>query len=306
MKSIKDGVWPTMITPYKEDHSIDYEALEKLIDWYIKRGVSGLFAVCQSSEMFFLSLRERLELARNCVRISAGRVAVVASGHVADSIEDQVREANMMSETGVDAVVLISNRFAGHHESDDVFKRNLDWFLKGVSSNIILGFYECPVPYKKLLTPDLLQFAVSTERFGFLKDTSCDVDTIKKKLEIIKGTDFKLFNANSATLLASLQAGASGFSGVMSNFHPDLYAWICGNWAACPEDAKCVQHFIGLASIIEYQLYPINAMYALRLEGLPIQMISRRADVSNFSPSMKLEVDYLMEISHKYSQKYKL
>jgi 4-hydroxy-tetrahydrodipicolinate synthase len=306
MKSIKNGVWPTMVTPYKEDHSIDYDALEKLIDWYITRGVIGLFAVCQSSEMFFLSLRERLELAKNCVRISAGRVAVVASGHVADSIEDQIREANMMAETGVDAVVLISNRFAGYNENDDVFKRNLERFLKGVPSSVVLGFYECPAPYKRLLSPDLVRFAVDTERFGFLKDTSCNMDIIKKKLEIIKGTDFKLFNANSVTLLASLQAGISGFSGVMANFHPDLYAWICKNWAACPEDAKCIQHFIGLASIIEYQLYPINAMYALSLEGLPIQMISRRADASNFSPSMKLEVDYLMEISHKYSQKYKL
>jgi 4-hydroxy-tetrahydrodipicolinate synthase len=306
MKTIKNGVWPTMITPYKEDRSIDYEALEKLIDWYIKQGVSGLFAVCQSSEMFFLSLRERIELAKNCVRIAAGRATIVASGHVADSIEDQVREANMMAETGVDAVVLIGNRFAGYNENDDVFKRNLDRFLKGIPSNIVLGFYECPFPYKRLLSPDLVRFAVDTERFGFLKDTSCNIDAIKKKLEIIKGTDFKLFNANSVTLLASLQAGASGFSGVMANFHPDLYVWICKNWSVYPEDAKCIQHFAGLASIIEYQFYPINAMYALGLEGLPIRMISRRADVSNFTPSMKLEVDYLMKISHKYSQKYKL
>jgi 4-hydroxy-tetrahydrodipicolinate synthase len=306
MRTIKDGVWPTMITPYKEDHSIDYKALEKLIDWYIERGVSGLFAVCQSSEMFFLSLRERLELAKACVNMTAGRAAVVASGHIAESIEDQIREANMMAETGVDAVVLISNRFAAYYESDAVFKRNMERFLAGVSPDLMLGFYECPAPYKRLLSPDLVRFAAETGRFGFLKDTSCNIDSIKEKLEIVKGTGFKLFNANSVTLLASLQAGAAGYSGVMANFHPDLYAWICRNWSAHPKDAEQLQHFVGFASVIEYQMYPVNAMYTLNKEGLPIQLISRRADVSRFSPSMKIEVDYLMELSHTYSNKYKV
>ena len=46
---IPTGVWPTMITPYHADGSIDYAALEALIDWYIVHGADGLFAVCQSS-----------------------------------------------------------------------------------------------------------------------------------------------------------------------------------------------------------------------------------------------------------------
>jgi 4-hydroxy-tetrahydrodipicolinate synthase len=94
---IPDGVWPTMITPFREDGTIDYTALERMVDWYVDRGVAGLFAVCQSSEMFHLSLRERLDLARACVRFAAGRVPVIASGHVADAAEDQLEEARVMA-----------------------------------------------------------------------------------------------------------------------------------------------------------------------------------------------------------------
>jgi len=78
--TIPDGVYPTMITPYTEEGRIDYDALEKLVEWHIERGVAGLFAVCQSSEMFHLSLRERLELARMSIRFVHGRVPVPCVG----------------------------------------------------------------------------------------------------------------------------------------------------------------------------------------------------------------------------------
>ncbi len=304
-KTIKDGVWPTMITPFHTDGTIDYATLEKLVEWYVARGVSGMFAVCQSSEMFFLSLKERLELARTVVKLARGRVGVIASGHVAETIEDQIEEAKMMADTGVEAVVLISNRFARQNEGDDVFKKNLESFLAGIGEGTMLGFYECPAPYKRLLTPELMKFGVSTGRFAFLKDTSCRMGDIKAKLDAAKGSSFKLFNANAATLLESLKAGAAGYSGVMTNFHADLYSWICANWKAEPARAAELQNFLGLASTIEYQMYPVNAMYALRGEGLPINLMSRRLDASKFSESMRAEVDQLMGVSRVYSKQYK-
>jgi 4-hydroxy-tetrahydrodipicolinate synthase len=302
-KTIPDGVWPTMITPYHEDGRIDWDALEKLVEWHIERGVAGLFAVCQSSEMFHLSLRERLELARMSIKFVRGRVPVLVSGHVADSLDDQIEEAKMMADTGADAFILVTNRLAKRHESDDVFKRNLELFLDRFDREILIGFYECPAPYKRLISRELMRFIVKTGRFGFLKDTSCRMGDIKAKLEAARGSGFKLFNANAATLLASLRAGASGYSGIMTHFHSDLYVWLCRNWASLPQEAEELQDFLGLASVIEYQLYPVNAMYALQLEGLPITLYSRRADVRQFTESMRLEVEQMMRLSHKLSER---
>ena len=45
----QNGVWPVMLTPFTDTGRVDYKALEALIQWYEERGVSGLFAVCQSS-----------------------------------------------------------------------------------------------------------------------------------------------------------------------------------------------------------------------------------------------------------------
>lgn len=79
-KQFQNGMWPVMLTPLQQNGDVDYPALEELINWYIKEGSAGLFAVCQSSEMFYLSKEEREELTRFIKKISNGRVPVISSG----------------------------------------------------------------------------------------------------------------------------------------------------------------------------------------------------------------------------------
>lgn len=299
--TIADGVWPTMITPYTEDGSIDYENLQALADWYTQRGVAGLFAVCQSSEMFHLSLKERIELSRACVLAADGRVPVIASGHVSNALDDQVDEVQRMADTGVQAVVLIVNRFAREYESDEVLMYRLEQFLSRVPEDLLLGFYECPFPYKRLVSPRIMRFGVESGRFGFLKDTSCSLDDMKNKLRIATGSNFKLFNANAATLLESLRAGAAGYSGVMANFHPELYAWLVRHWRSANSDAEAVQAFLGLASVIEGQYYPVNAKYALSLAGVPIRLGSRHRDPNGLTAAMKMEIEQMIAVAQRFS-----
>ena len=82
------GVWPVMITPFTADGEIDYASLERLIAWYEHGGATGLFAACQSSEIFYLSLRERVGLVR-FVKQHA-HVPVIASGHISSGLTDQI------------------------------------------------------------------------------------------------------------------------------------------------------------------------------------------------------------------------
>jgi 4-hydroxy-tetrahydrodipicolinate synthase len=298
--TIAGGVWPTMITPYKENKNIDYAGLEKIIEWYIQKGVQGLFAVCQSSEMFCLSLEERTELARFILKTAAGRIPVIASGHISESIKDQVYELEAMADTGVQAVVLVSNRLAGMDESDDVWKRNAETILNKVP--VPLGIYECPYPCKRLVAPQLLKWCAETERFLFLKDTCCDLNQIAKKLEAVRGTGLQIYNANAATLLNSLQMGAAGYCGVMANFHPDFYVWLCRNWSKQPDKAVRIQNVLGLASAIEYQYYPVNAKYHMRLEGINISTESRVKPGDGMTLSKKMEVEQLRNMINEYRE----
>ncbi|WP_311198899.1 dihydrodipicolinate synthase family protein [Paenibacillus hexagrammi] len=154
-------------------------------------------------------------------------------------------------------------------------------------------FTKCPYPYKRLLTPQLLKKCADTGRFSFLKDTSCDLQQIAAKIEAVKGSPLQIFNANSATLLASLRLGAAGFSGVMANFHPDLYVRLTELWSTEQIHAETIQSFLGAASLVELQMYPVNAKYHLRTRGLPILLYCRSRDAGGFKNNHKHEVEQL-------------
>ena len=55
-------IFTTMITPYHKDGSIDFDLAEKYVNWYFENGLTGIFSVCQSSEIFYLSTKEKAEL----------------------------------------------------------------------------------------------------------------------------------------------------------------------------------------------------------------------------------------------------
>ena len=261
-----EGIVPVMITPYLESGEIDYAGLERLIEWYIAKGSDALFAVCQSSEMQFLSVKERSELGKFVVKQAAGRVPVVVSGHVSDDPYSQLEELTVAAETGADGIVLVTNHLDPKNRGSDVFLGNLKWLLDRLPKEIPLGLYECPAPYRRMLTDDELRFCIDSGRFVMLKDVSCDLETVKRRLAMAAGTPFAILNANAAIAYDAMKAGSRGFNGVNTNFHPDLYKWLYTSGTKHPELADEVATFLVLAALSEAFGYPVLAkMYHQRI-----------------------------------------
>ena len=290
---LPDGIWPTMITPFHDDGTIDFPSLKRLVDWYIDQGVDGLFAVCQSSEMFHLSLEEKVRLAEASIDAAAGRVPVICSGHTADTLPEQVHELQTMAATGVEAVVLIVNRLAARGEGEESALRNLREITAGIPPEVPLGFYECPYPYKRLISPEILEYSIASGRYSFLKDTCCDSRLIQERLVRLRGTGFKLFNANSATLSLSLAAGASGYSGVMANFHPSLYRKLVTSQREEPGSADDLQNLLGAVSAIEDEWYPMTAKYHLSQLGIIESIYTRKHASAELDENHRLMVEQM-------------
>ncbi len=157
--------------------------------------------------------------------------------------------------------------------------------------DIPLGICECPLPYKRLLSEKLLRWCTSVGRFRFIKDTCCDYETIKARLGLLEGSGIEFYNANAQTLLPTMQCGAAGYSGVMANFHPELYVWLCENYEKEPEKAKLVASFLELYAFTECMNYPVAAKYHMNLEGVPMGLFTRSKDSKNFTPYQKMAVE---------------
>lgn len=301
-KEFPNGVYPVMLTPFTENNEVDYEALGKLVDWYIEKGVNGLFADCQSSEMFFLSLEERVKIGEFVKKHADGRVPVVTSGHISDSLEDQAKELTAIAGTGADAVILLTNRLAKENESNEVWLENLKKLLEMIPKDVPLGFYECPYPYKRIISPELLKWCANTGRFYFIKDTSCDIENMKAKLEVIKGTNLKLFNANTSTLLETLELGASGYSGVMANFHPELYVKLCNIYKEDSSKARKIADFLTVASLIERQVYPVNAKFYQKSIGNFNSIMTRTRDIKELNATGILEIQQFVRFNEEFEK----
>ena len=301
-------IFTTMVTPYKADGSVDFDMAEKYVDWYFENGLTGIFAVCQSSEIFYLTLEERVELnrrvkkrAKELEKQHGRKFTVVSSGHVSDTMEEQAEELNAIWKSGTDALILITNRLDLHNEGDDVFIANAEKLLKMLPEDVKLGLYECPHPYKRLVTPKILDWCLSTGKFYYMKDTCCDAAVMKERCAQLAGSSFKLLNANCQTFLESMQNGGDGYCGIMCNFHPKLYAWMGEHFEQDPEKAEQVQSVIGTFGFTEVGLpYPLTAKYHMNLCGLPTENIARNRrseELTEYGRScmqqMKRATDYL-------------
>ena len=271
---------PVMLTPFTPDLKIDFDGLSKLIDFYLLSGAKGFFANCASSEMYNLDNEERLELVRHVVKHVNGKVSVVATGSFGNTVEEQADFTKKMYDTGADAVILITSHFAKKQAPDEILIRNLEKYFS-LTGNIPLGTYECPSPYKRILTPEVFRYLISTGRVVYHKDTCLDPEQIKVKLDLARNSALEFYDAHTPNTTLSLQMGAKGMSCIAGNFYPEIFAWMCAH-ALDPgrqQEVKLLQSDLTRADSIISDGYSLSAKYFLQKRGVPIEVNSRKSKI---------------------------
>lgn len=256
MPNIIKGIIPVMLTAFDDRGGIDWESQKRLTEWYLERGSESLFAVCQSSEMLYLDLSEREALARFTVEVVDGSVPVIASGHVGVTLEEQLTELTKIAATGIDCLVFVTNRLDPDNLGSEYLFKIVEILKEELPSDLQLGLYECPVPYRRLLSDHEVAYFAQDPRFVILKDVSCDINTVRRRLELTKDSSLVISNANAAIAFEAMKFGASGFCGVFNNFHPDLYRWLQDEAEIHEELANELARFLVLSAATEGMGYP--------------------------------------------------
>lgn len=297
MTNTKKGFIPVMLTPFKDNGAIDFDGLTKLTELYLEAGAAGLFANCLSSEMFELSEDERLKVVKHVVKLADGKVPVVATGTFGGAIAKQADFVKKIYDTQVDAVIGITGLLAEETDSDEVFEANV-YQLLDLTDNVPIGFYECPVPYKKIISPKQLGDLVATGRVTYHKDTCLDLNQIKEKLALTsQAANFGLYDAYMVHAVDSLKAGSAGLSCIQGNYFPELVVWLCNNYnteSLVNEVALAQQFFIDQMDVM-HDVYPTVAKYCLQKRGLAISTFTRRIGIGEFSAEVKAKVDGLFK-----------
>ncbi len=309
MIQIPNGVNCTMLVPYTPDNQIDTYALDHMVRWYHAKGCASLFAMCHSTEMHLLTMSERETVLRQ-VRKSVdglaaegkGRMPIIAAGTFSDDLSACLDSIQQIKEAGADAVVIVTNRLDPQNEGTP-FRQRGEWLLSRLPGDFPLGLYECPMPYKRVMKTEELAWAAQIPNLLFLKDTCCDPDLLRDRLAVTANKSLRIFNANAQTLLYSLRLGAAGYSSVMANIHPQLYAWLCANYDKYPAEAERLQEILCFTSFAEALSYPIIAKYVMRQDGVPVELSSRMREKEAFTPYHQHIMDQLIALTKREEER---
>ncbi len=303
MTKLPTGLWPVMITPFKSNNNIDFDNVRKVADMYLNAGASGMFANCLSSEMFQLTREERLALTKTVVDHCKGKVPVVATGSFYANGNDNAEFIKEIYDTGVEAVILISSMLVEPEDNEAVLQRSIEEIMEK-TGNIPLGVYECPVPYKRIISSDMMKWMAETDRFLYFKDTTCDGGAIKNKLKNIEGSNFHLYNADTPTALESLRDGGKGISPISGNFYPELYGHFLKLFAEGDNEAlENLNTKLTVMDKVTDDFYPWSAKLFLEKRGLDI-CTNTRIPMRKMAVKDKIILDALLKMFHQICDEF--
>ena len=103
MMQVLNGSLVALVTPMMPDGEIDFDTLNKIIDWHIQEGTNGIVSVGTTGESATLNFEEHIEVIRYTINYVDGRLPVIAGTGANSTSEalDLTKEAKMI---GVDSV----------------------------------------------------------------------------------------------------------------------------------------------------------------------------------------------------------
>ena len=267
------GIVPPLLTPFNEDKSIDWDAYERLIEWHIEKGVTGLFVVCGSSEYWRLTEDEAVEMATFAVKVAGGRINILSGSTMSteDDLEQNIAQTSRIWETGVQGCFLTTPRVLP--AEDNVM---VDYFMKiHDSTDAQVYTYEMPGGTNYKFSPEAFAEVGKGERFIGIKDTTCDLEKVRRKIEAANGS-ILIMEANTPNFLESLKLGSVGGINTSGNVQPSLFNMVWrlfdqGDLETASELHKRVVEIDELMS----PGYVLSAKILVSLMGAPMNYITR-------------------------------
>jgi len=221
------GVVPPVCTPLDASGEVDTPSLTRLVEHLVGGGVHGLFALGSSSEVAFLTDRQRAVALETVVEAAAGRVPVLAG--VIDMTTPRVlAHAEAARATGADALVATAPFYARTHP------REIAAHFRTVRerSGLPLYAYDLPVSVHTKLSPALIRELAEDGTLAGLKDSSGDEGGLRRLIVELGGRHgraegpapaFSILTGSELTVDAALLAGADGVVPGLGNVDPAGY-----------------------------------------------------------------------------------
>ncbi|VTT23543.1 N-acetylneuraminate lyase [Streptococcus gordonii] len=212
------GVIPAFYACYDEEGEISLERTRALVEYFIAKGVQGLYVNGSSGECIYLSVEDRKRVLEEVVKVAKGRLTIIA--HVAcNNTKDSVELARHAESLGVDAIAAIPPIYFRLPE----YSVSQYWNdISAAAPNTDFVIYNIPQLAGVALTPSLYKEMLKNESVIGVKNSSMPVQDIQTFVAL-GGEDHVVFNGPDEQFLGGRLMGAAAGIGGTYGAMPELF-----------------------------------------------------------------------------------
>ncbi len=216
-----EGSIVALVTPMARDGSIDYQSLAALVEWHVASGTNAIVAVGTTGESATLSVDEHCKVIRETVRVSAGRVPVIA-GTGANSTTEAIELTQAAKEAGADACLLVTPYY------NKPSQRGLIAHHTRIAESVAIPqiLYNVPGRTACDMLPDTVVALAGVPNIIGVKEATGNLERGRELLARCP-QDFAVYSGDDATALELILMGAKGNISVTANVAPAQMAQIC-------------------------------------------------------------------------------
>ncbi|QCU91151.1 4-hydroxy-tetrahydrodipicolinate synthase [Thiomicrorhabdus sediminis] len=253
-----------LVTPMLEDESVDYDALEKLIEFHIASNTDAIVAMGTTGESATIDFEEHCEVVKFVVEKASGRIPVIA-GTGANSTSEALMLTQCAKKAGADAALLVTPYY------NKPTQEGLYLHYKKIAESVDIPqiLYNVPGRTACDLLPETVIRLAKIDNIIGIKEATGDlsrIDAIKAGVD----EDFDLYSGDDASAVDFILAGGHGGISVTANVAPaqlrEVYAQaLAGNADKAHELDKPLQ---ALHNDLFIEANPIPVKWAVAQMGL--------------------------------------
>lgn len=250
------GSIPALVTPFKDDGAIDFDAYGRLIDMHLDRGTHGIVPCGCTGEAATLSHDEQKAAIRFTVERVGGRIPVIA-GAGSNNTREAVDLTRFAKEVGADAVLSITPYYNKPTREGQI----AHYRAIAEKVDIPIMLYNVPGRTGTNIDPATVAELSKIPNIASIKEASGNVDQVS---QIRSLCNINIMSGDDSLTLPMMAIGASGVVSVAANVAPDKLAAMCDEW----DNGN-----LAAAQAIHYELMPLFKALFVQTNPLPVKAI---------------------------------
>jgi len=255
------GTYTAFITPFKEDFSVDYDALIKLVDKQLKANIEGLIVLGTTAEEQTLNNKEKLDVMLKIQEEVNGKIPLIV-GTGSNDTRATIDATLIAQNYNFDGVLVVTPYYNKPTQSG--LYRHFITISEAVDIDIIM--YNVPGRTNVNMLPDTVQkIAENCSNIIGIKESSGNIEQI---MEVINNTpaDFIVMCGDDALAVPTIFVGAKGIISVLSNYAPIQF----GNCVRAALEGNIAE-----ANRLHYELFDLMQVNFIETSPAPAKAVMK-------------------------------